>query len=109
MIYKTLMAAAVLATLALPAYADVPDNVTLTIENDAGSVTTVPGMTGRECDGVVALLIKRKSAFSVSGTVLSCDNCALWAGNQTLAPSPPLPHTSVITSAKCMTPTEKKQ
>lgn len=54
-ICTTLLALALTTT---PALAD--DTVTLTIENDAGMVTTVPDLTQRECDAAVVLMTTRR-------------------------------------------------
>lgn len=99
MMAKSLKLAALLLLFVAPAYADTDTNVTLVIENDAGAVTMMPDMTRRECDAAAGLLSARKSSgISITGSVLTLNG---------YVPAPS-PRTSTVTSAKCMTPAEKK-
>lgn len=94
----TIAALALLITAPVVAYADTPNAVILTIENDAGMVTTVGGMTQRECNAAVALLSDRNASSSLTN---GTNNVVI--GGWT---APPAPHTPRLTSAKCVVPTK---
>lgn len=90
--------------IAAPAYADTDDSMTLIIENDAGSVTQVPGMTQRECDAAKDLLSQRKPR--ATGQILTLSSGTMtWNGAAIPSSSP---HTSALTTIKCMAPADKK-
>lgn len=98
---KLRFAALMGALLAGPALADTPANVSLIIENDAGMVTQFHDLTQRECDAVTSLLAPRKTLGSYSGLVI---------GTTTLGgyPTESKPLTSRLTTARCVTATDKK-
>jgi hypothetical protein len=96
--------ASILVVAAFPAYADSDNSITLVIENDAGMVSTLPDMTTKECDAAKLLLSARKTYPIVSGVFSSGSFTTM-----TPVSPPPVAHTSVITSVKCMTTADKKQ
>ncbi len=92
------MALAIVVLIGPPAFADVVDNVTLVIENDAGMVTQRDGMTQRECDAAAGLLSARKLPsvnYFITGN-------ATYLGGVSVKSA-----TSKLTSATCVTPTDK--
>lgn len=92
-----------LATILLssPAFAD---SVTLTIENDAGMVTTREGYTQTECDAAALLL--NGSRESMNPGILSTGT--VWSNAITIMPQSQSsqPHTSKMTKAQCMRSTQ---
>ncbi len=89
---------------AAPAFADIPANVTLVIENDAGMVTQLRELTQRECDAISALLSPRKSQNA--GLMISSGSSSYILGGVPMAETKPL--TSRLTTARCMTEVSKQ-
>ena len=81
---------------AVPAFAD---TITLQIENDAGMVTTRDGYTPTECDAAALLL---NGATDVPNPSVA----STWGGNLVLVQPKMQPHTSKLTKAQCMHPTQ---
>jgi hypothetical protein len=98
---RYLIAAALL--IAGPAFADTDDGVTLTLENDAGMVTTVPGLTDRECNAITALLATRRTNGSGYLSLSSTSGVTLYATQ------PAAPHTSALTKTACVRATDQKK
>lgn len=90
----------------VPAYADTDNSVTLVLENDAGLVTTVPGLTRHECDAAAALLADRGTYFTTSTSLALPSNT--WTGSGVITALPSASPTSRLRSTKCMTATDKK-
>ena len=104
---KHLTFAVLLACLPLVARAESP-TVTLTIENDAGMVTQVADLTARECDALVTLLVPKATVGTIACPISAGCNFigSPWGPNVTMSTNtpPPQPHTSRLTSAKCLVP-----
>ncbi|MDR3562345.1 MAG: hypothetical protein P4N59_13070 [Negativicutes bacterium] len=106
----TYRASLVMVGLLIPtiAMADVPNDVTLLMDNEAGMVTKREGLTQRECDAVVVML----SALRPQGVLMS-GIISTWqiydgaithgASSGTIVPSPASPN---LKSAKCVRDTK---
>ena len=93
--------AALMCLVALPAFADTDNGVTLTIENDSGMVTQVASMTQRECDAAQELLRPRRLTGSTALYNATSTLGTLTYGN---IPTPP---SSRLATAKCSRSTDK--
>ena len=97
-----LIAVLVAASTTVPALADPDASTVLTIENEAGMVTNVTGMTGRECDAAVALLSARKTPKS-----LYSDGITLGSNGTYVMSSISLSPTPNLRKATCVVPAAK--